>query len=337
MTTRRRSTAPRVVRTSPPTSTDGPMRLQRYLAAAGLGSRRHCEEYILAGRVTVDGEVVTQLGTQVDAALQEIAFDGESLRSQRHRYYLLNKPVGYLCTNRDPQRRQRVLDLFPASGPRLFTVGRLDEGSEGLLLVTNDGELANQLAHPRFRIDRIYQVQVAGHPDRDLLQQLEQGMYFTDGRFKAESVRPLKKQGKSTFLEIRLREGKNREVRRMLARIGHKVMKLQRVGFGPIRLGRVKTGEYRELRPEEVRALQELVRKTSVGRPVHRKRRTPAERRPEGVPASTSNRVSSGTKRPVRRKSSSTRSSTSSSARPTGAPRRPARNPRTRSGGHRRR
>lgn len=251
------------------------MRLQRYLAAAGLGSRRHCEEYITAGRVTVDGEVA-ELGQQVDPQQQEIAFDGEVLQAQRTKYYALNKPVGYICTHRDPAGRPQVTELFPHKGPRLFTVGRLDENSQGLLLVTNDGELAHKLAHPRYRIDRLYKVQVAGHPTREVLRQLEQGLYFEGGKFRCESVRPVKKQGNSTHLELRLREGRNREIRRLMARVGHKVMRLERVGFGPVRLGRLKTGEFRELKPHEVIALRELVEKTA-STPV---RRRPAKKKP---------------------------------------------------------
>jgi len=257
-------------RATPPPPETGPMRLQRYLASAGLGSRRHCEEFITSGRVTVDGEVA-ELGQQVDPQEQEVAFDGEVLRQERKKYYALNKPVGFICTHRDPGGRPQVTELFPHKGPRLFTVGRLDENSEGLLIVTNDGELANKLAHPRYRIDRIYKVQVAGHPKREVLKELERGMYFDGGKFKCESVRPVKKQGKSTHLELQLREGRNREIRRLMARVGHKVMRLERVGFGPIRLGRLKSGEHRELKPHEVIALRELVKKTSSPR-VARKR-----------------------------------------------------------------
>ncbi|MCA9023580.1 MAG: rRNA pseudouridine synthase [Planctomycetaceae bacterium] len=262
----RRPRRPASPRSTPQPDTTGPMRLQRFLAAAGLGSRRHCEEYISAGRVTIDGEIVTELGTQVDPGQQAVAFDGERLRLEHKQYFALNKPVGFLCTHSDPRGRRNVTELFPAKGARLFAVGRLDEMSEGLLIVTNDGDLGNKLAHPRYRIDRTYLVQVAGHPERSVLQELERGMYFPEGKFQAQSVRPVKKQGKSTFLEIRLREGRNREIRRMLARIGHKVMKLQRVGFGPVRLGKLQPGEYRELRPAEVNALRELVQKTSAPR-----------------------------------------------------------------------
>jgi 23S rRNA pseudouridine2605 synthase len=239
------------------------MRLQRCLAAAGLGSRRHCEEYITEGRVTVDGKVAT-LGMQVDPQTQKIAFDGEVLRQERKKYYALNKPTGFICSHRDPSGRRQVTELFPDHGPRLFTVGRLDENSEGLLIVTNDGTLANKLAHPRYRIDRVYHVQVAGHPTRETLKDLERGLFFDGGKFKCESARPLKKQGKSTYLELRLREGRNREIRRLMARVGHKVMKLKRVGFGPVKLGRLKTGEFRVLRAGEVIALRDLVAKMAA-------------------------------------------------------------------------
>lgn len=255
------------------------IRLQKFLAACGLGSRRHCEEYIEQGRVTIDGQPVTELGTTVDPVAQTIALDGEPLRMERKKYYMVNKPVGILCTNRDPAGRPRVVDLFPAGGPRLFTVGRLDESSEGLLVVTNDGDLAQKLAHPRYRFFRTYHVQVAGHPTRETLNQLKQGMYFSDGKFRVVDARPLKKQGKSTHLELTLAEGHNREIRRLLARVGHKVMTLRRVAFGPLKIGRLKPGEYRELRREELAALFDLLAKNQArsasGRP-------PAGGRPPG-------------------------------------------------------
>lgn len=247
------------------------IRLQRFLAACGLGSRRHCEEFIEKGRVTVDGQPVTELGTTVDPVAQTIALDGEPLRMERKKYYMVNKPVGILCTNRDPGGRPRVIDLFPPGGPRLFTVGRLDESSEGLLVVTNDGDLAQKLAHPRYRFFRTYHVQVAGHPTRETLSQLKQGMYFSDGKFRVVDVNPLKKQGKSTHLELVLAEGQNREIRRLLARVGHKVMTLRRVAFGPLKIGRLKPGEHRELRREELAALFDLLAKNQAksagGRP----------------------------------------------------------------------
>jgi len=238
---------------------DPGVRLQRLLAMAGIGSRRSCEEYITTGRVTVDGQTITELGARVDPDTQDVRLDGERLRVHRRSYYLVNKPTGVLCTNRDPEGRPRVIDLFPKASERLFTVGRLDENSEGLLLVTNDGELAHRLAHPRFRVEKIYRVQVAGVPSREIVQQLQEGMYFAEGRFAAKSAELVKTKGHSSLLEIVLMEGQNREIRRLLARVGHKVQRLKRVGLGSLRLGELPPGAYRPLSPQEIRELQALV------------------------------------------------------------------------------
>lgn len=241
------------------------IRLQKFLASCGLGSRRACEEFITAGRVTVDGHAVSQLGVTVDPSRQQIALDGEPLKIERKKYYVLNKPRGVVCTNRDPAGRQRVIDFFPPDGPRLFPVGRLDEESEGLIVVTNDGDLAQKLAHPKYRIFRTYHVHVAGVPNRPALDSLQQGHYFTEGKFRVHSVKILRKQGQSSFLELVLTEGQNREVRRLLARIGHKVMKLRRVSFGPVHLGRLKPGEVRTLSMEELAKLHAIVDRNLKG------------------------------------------------------------------------
>jgi 23S rRNA pseudouridine2605 synthase len=234
------------------------VRLQKFLASAGLGSRRHCEEYILEGRVTVDGQPATDLGVRVDPVKQVIRVDGERLKPQRKRYYLLNKPAGYVCTNSDPQGRPRAVDLVPQEEARLFTVGRLDENSRGLILVTNDGELAHRMAHPKFSISRQYEVQVAGKPTAEIFKQLREGMHFEDGKFFVDRVRTIRSQGKSTFLEIELHQGRNRELRRLLARAGHKVMSLERVTFGPLKLGRLALGKCRPLKAEELTELREI-------------------------------------------------------------------------------
>lgn len=240
---------------------NGPLvRLQRYLAMAGAGSRRHCEEYILSGRVTVDGRTASELGTRIDPETQEVRLDGERIRVHRRVHYLLNKPVGYLCTNRDPGGRPRVIDLFPRDRERLFTVGRLDENSQGLILVTNDGELAHRLAHPRFRVRKVYQVQVAGIPTPEVIEQLKKGVYFAEGRFKAADARLVKVHKQSALLEIVLLEGQNREIRRLLAKLGHKVQRLQRVALGPLQLGPIPPGHYRPLTAPEVQELHALAR-----------------------------------------------------------------------------
>src|SRR5262249_28837808 len=154
-------------------------------------------------------------------------------------YWLVNKPRGYLCTNSDPGGRPLAIDLVPHIPQRIYTVGRLDEDSEGLLLLTNDGDLANRLTHPRFGVEKTYLVQVAGKPAREDFQKLQKGVWLSNGHVRAKSVRPLKKQGESTWLRIVLNEGKNREIRRMLARLGHKVMRLKRLALGRLELGRL--------------------------------------------------------------------------------------------------
>lgn len=237
----------------------GLVRLQKVLAAAGFGSRRRCEEFIETGRVTVDGRVVSDLGAKVDPAQQEIRLDGEPVKPERKQYFMLNKPKGVVSTNRDPAGRPRIIDLFPKEHVRLFPVGRLDENSQGLILVTNDGELGNKLAHPRYQIPKVYRVQVAGNPTRETLDQLRRGLHFAEGKFRVQGIRRISSRGKSTFLEIVLNEGQNREIRRLLARVGHKVMHLERVGFGTLRLGHLAVGRFRPLKPAELASLRELV------------------------------------------------------------------------------
>ena len=248
---------PRRVAGKPNESADpAGQRLQKVLAAAGLGSRRQCEELIRTGRVEVDRKVVAELGSRVDPARQEIRVDGEPLPSVQPAYYAVNKPVGVVSTNRDPSGRPRVVDLVPgADRQRLFPVGRLDLHSEGLILVTNDGELANRLTHPRYGIDKMYRVVVAGEPTEETIEQLLRGVHLAEGVARASRIVVRKQLSKSAILEITLREGKNREIRRVLARVGHKVMRLQRLSVGPIRLGKLPPGGVRRLSRDEVKEL----------------------------------------------------------------------------------
>lgn len=234
------------------------VRLQKVLAEAGVASRRHSEAIILEGRVSVDGQTVTELGLKVDPSIQKIQVDGQPIHAERKVYYLVNKPVGFLSTNDDPAGRERVIDLLPKTRERLYPVGRLDEASQGLMLVTNDGPLANKLLHPRYGVPKVYRVQVAGYPEREALDTLRTGQEFSDGKFHVEAFKVMKTQGDSTFLEIVLKEGHNREIRRLFARIGHKVLKLQRVAFGPLRIGRLELGEFRHLTTFEVRQLKQV-------------------------------------------------------------------------------
>jgi 23S rRNA pseudouridine2605 synthase len=231
-------------------------RLNKLLAHAGVGSRRKCEGLINAGRVTVDGRVVRELGTKVEPGKQRVAVDGQPIRQERPVYWMLHKPRGYLCTNYDPARRPLALDLVPHISQRVYTVGRLDEASEGLLLLTNDGELANRLMHPRFGVEKTYLVQVVGNPTAEDLRQLLKGVYLSDGHVKARSVKRERKSGASVWLRIVLNEGKNREIRRMLARLGHKVLRLRRIAVGPVQIGSLASGKARRLTGAELEALR---------------------------------------------------------------------------------
>ncbi len=235
-------------------------RLQKILATAGLGSRRDCEEYISAGRVMVDRTVVDELGARV-MPHQSIHFDGELLRRAKKRFYFaLNKPTNVICTNEDPGGRRRALDFIHENAPGLFPVGRLDLHSEGLLLITNDGELANRLTHPRYEVPKVYQVRVSGIPTREEIAQISRGVYLAEGLAKAEEVNILHEYKDGTaMLKITLREGRNREIRRILARVGHNVLSLQRVAIGPLKMGKMPPGAYRPLSREEVTQLRRLV------------------------------------------------------------------------------
>ncbi|MCA9136217.1 MAG: pseudouridine synthase [Planctomycetales bacterium] len=237
---------------------DKPQRLQRLLAAAGYGSRRQCESMIEEGRVDVDGKVVSELGTVVDPQTSKVRVDGVPLRQQKLVYYVVNKPTGYLSTNADPRGRQRVIDLVPNS-ERVFPVGRLDQSSQGLMLLTNDGDLAQQLAHPKYGIRKVYRVTVAGKIDGETMRSMRKGIYISDGFVRVEGAKILKTRGRATELEITLREGKNREIRRILARLGHKVQILRRIAIGPLRMGDLPVGAHRALTREEVRRLRTAI------------------------------------------------------------------------------
>jgi 23S rRNA pseudouridine2605 synthase len=231
-------------------------RLQKILAHAGVGSRRQCEDLITAGRVSIDGRAVRELGTRVDPGQQRICVDGQPIKTEHLVYWVVNKPRGYLCTNFDPAGRPRAIDLVPHVSQRVYTVGRLDEDSEGLLLLTNDGDLAFRLMHPRFGVEKTYLVQVAGSPSPEDMKQLLKGVWLSDGHVRARQVKRMKSQGDSTWLRIVLSEGKNREIRRMLARLEHKVLRLKRIAIGPVELGRLAAGKARKLSAPEIASLR---------------------------------------------------------------------------------
>jgi 23S rRNA pseudouridine2605 synthase len=232
-------------------------RLQKVLARAGVSSRRKAEAVIAAGRVTVDGIVVTELGAKVDPERDTVAVDGVPIDAEQREYWALHKPVGVITTAKDPWGRPTALELVPSQA-RVYPVGRLDADSAGLLLLTNDGELAFKLTHPRFEHDKEYHVLVAGRPDAADLRRLRRGILL-DGRATAPAeVDVLASAAEGTWLRMVLREGRKRQIRRMMERLHHPVMRLLRVRVGPILLGDLPEGESRRLTPDERAALREL-------------------------------------------------------------------------------
>lgn len=230
-------------------------RIQKILAQAGYGSRRSCEELIVAGRVHVDG-VVAVLGQKADPARQVITVDGARVRLPDTRVYLaLNKPRGVLSDTEDARGRKTVLDLVPHQG-HLFAIGRLDLTSEGLVLLTNDGDLANRLLHPRYGHEREYRVRVAGRPTEDVIRAWSRGIVLDGEKTRPAQVKVLKGEAGDTWLQVIMQEGKKRQIRRVAAALGHPVRALIRVRIGPIRLGRLSPGEWRPLTAREVQALQ---------------------------------------------------------------------------------
>lgn len=205
----------------------------------------------------VDGEIVTQLGTTLDLSEHKINVDGVPLKPQKLVYYAVHKPKGVVSTNSDPQGRPRVIDLVPPT-ERVYPVGRLDRNSDGLILLTNDGELAQQLAHPKFGVTKIYRVTVAGEVRPETMRKMRQGIYIAEGLVQVDGAKILKARKSATDMEIRLREGKNREIRRILAKFGHKVQTLRRIAIGPLRLGDVPAGAYRKLTRVEVDKLHNI-------------------------------------------------------------------------------
>ncbi|MEL7497268.1 MAG: pseudouridine synthase [Planctomycetota bacterium] len=281
---------------------DGKQRLQRVMAAAGIASRRECEIIIQEGRVEVDGNVVVELGHRVDPEKQEIYVDAERIRIEPLQYFALNKPPGIVSTNVDPAGRPRVIDLIRTQS-RVYNVGRLDKSSEGLILVTNDGTLAHRLTHPRFGIEKKYHVQVDGRPTPAQLKQLREGIYIAEGKVRASNIRYLKRAKSGSWLEIILDEGRNREIRRMLAAVGHKVRVLKRVSIGPLKLGELPLGAHRPLTKQEIKRLQ-----TATANPVRKKRKSAPRKNAKATSAesssSTSNRTKSSTQRNPKTKSS---------------------------------
>jgi pseudouridine synthase len=229
-------------------------RLQKILARAGVASRRSAERAITEGRVSVNGEVVTELGSKADAAADDIRVDGKQLRpATAPAYFLLNKPKGVVSTRRDPEGRTTVMDLVPRVAG-LFPVGRLDVTTEGLILLTNDGAFAEQVSHPRYEVARVYQAKVRGVPDAAALERLRKGLRLDGELLAFDRVRVISSD-KHAWIEVQLHEGKHHEVKRLLEAVGHPVSKLKRVGIGPLTDRGLKPGSFRSLTPQEVRRL----------------------------------------------------------------------------------
>jgi 23S rRNA pseudouridine2605 synthase len=244
-------------------------RLQKILSQAGIASRRASEQLMLDGRVTVNGVTIRELGTKAEPGRDDIRVDGRRVKlSEHHRYLLLNKPRGYVTTRSDPQKRRTVIDLLRGVKEYVYPVGRLDCESEGLLLLTNDGDLAARLTHPSHGVARVYEARVLGVPDEHDLDRLARGLVI-DGRRTAPAdvkLQPLRRDANEATLVITLREGRNRQVRNMCEAIGHPVNHLKRVAIGPIRDPQLKLGYWRELTPAEVDRLRRAAAHDSAPR-----------------------------------------------------------------------
>jgi 23S rRNA pseudouridine2605 synthase len=254
-------------------------RLQKILSSAGIASRRAAETYITDGRVSVNGETVKALGSKADPDTDDIRVDGRRVKTaQRRLYILMYKPRGYITTRSDPQRRPTVIDLLSNGGVRdyVYPVGRLDYESEGLILLTSDGDLAAQLTHPSHGVPREYEARVRGVPDRHALERIAKGVVL-DRRKTAPAEIALKKvvegdDGQQAVLSIVLREGRNRQVRNMCDAIGHPVVRLRRVRIGSITDDNIRPGEFRELSPREIASLKKMAASAAPARPAPQKR-----------------------------------------------------------------
>ncbi|HQN19046.1 MAG TPA: pseudouridine synthase [Syntrophobacteraceae bacterium] len=236
------------------------IRLQKALALAGVASRRAAEELIRQGRVSVNGRVVTEMGERVDTQTDEICVNHVPVAAPQKKLYLLfNKPRLCVTTTRDPQGRKTVFDFIPDYGVRLFPVGRLDYDAEGLLLLTNDGALANRLQHPRYGVSKTYEVKIKGHPAANTLHRLRTGIKLEEGTTAPADVQVLGSLAQATWLKIVIHQGWNRQIKRMGEAVGHPVLRLRRVAFGELTLGKTAPGSCRLLDPAEVRRLYHTV------------------------------------------------------------------------------
>ncbi len=253
-------------------------RIQKVLAEAGIASRRSCEELVLQGRVSVNGEVMTRLPIMVDPEVDQVEIDDQRVQLQRRLnkervYVLMNKPKGVYCTNVSQGEQKRAIDLLPPDfNFRVYPVGRLEADSRGLLLLTNDGDLTQQLTHPKFGVIKTYTAIVDGFIQPETIEKLSEGIWLSDesGRgFKTGKthIKLVKRTGQNSVIQITIKEDRNRQVRRMFARVGHKVRELTRTKIGTLELGKLEPGEFRLLHPHEVKKLQESVKEKAARAP----------------------------------------------------------------------
>ncbi len=235
----------------------GLQRLQKVLAAAGVESRRKCEELILYGEVRVNRKVIEQLPAFVDPEKDVITVRGRRIVPAEKVYYLLNKPKGVICTNRDPQGRKKAIDLIDCR-ERIFCVGRLDADTTGAIILTNDSELSNRMTHPRYELDKTYEVRLKGRIEGPALEKLKKGTWLSEGKTARAGVKVLKRSYEESVVQIIIRQGLNRQVRRMMARVGYKVKSLRRVRIGNISLKGLGVGMYRKLSKGQVKYLKDI-------------------------------------------------------------------------------
>lgn len=236
------------------------VRLNKFLAQAGVASRREADRMITEGRVSVNNTIVEELGTQIDPIKDSVRVDGQNVKKEKEKIYLLlNKPAGYLVTLKDPFKRPTILELIPKLKTRVFPVGRLDLNSEGLLLLTNHGELASRLMHPSYRIKKVYEVRIKGIPSRKSLQRLEKGIHLDGKKTAPAKLTHLRSDSKNTKVRIVLTEGRKREIRRMFEAIGHTIFYLKRINFAGLALGTLQKGQWRYLTSSEVVYLKKQV------------------------------------------------------------------------------
>jgi 23S rRNA pseudouridine2605 synthase len=235
----------------------GEIRLQKFLAQAGVASRRASEELVRQGRVVVNRQRA-EIGCRVDPLKDDIRVDGKRVSAGEGKVYLaFYKPRDCITSARDPQGRKTVFDFLPQFNLRIFPVGRLDYDAEGLLLLTNDGTLANRLLHPRYGISKVYEVKVKGHPDQNAMERLRTGVVLEEGTTGPAGVELIRELPGATWLRIVLHQGWNRQIKRMCETVGHPVRKIKRIAYGPVRLGKLRPGDYRSLRPDEVERIEQ--------------------------------------------------------------------------------